>query len=409
MKLGKKSMILLTAMCFTAFIGIIGSVNACNFNGSSYSEWRYSNGQQYLYVQADDYYKMGYLEGQNLAFQTAYMKLMIMLQAQDLGLDYDSALYYSLPYLDFFPQEYVLEMQGMADGIDYVLIPFMNTIYNITIDFMDILVQNCFWDVYYGQIVPLFSGYPQPPLIAGGCTAIASRVGILSKTIFGQHVDLTYLMSPTASFVYTKINGKKIFSFRTGSMLAMGGVNKFGIAISDNLLEVFNIGSVGKPISVIYRSVLEKAKNVWQAKKIITSNDFTLGWNYIIKGRRHVFAIETIPNCYSAEFLPRNGYTFDANIYENSKFKLSMIYPTKYLDRYSRISELCEVYSQNGNIDMRDLLNIFSDPLVSRRFTSGDPFQVGTVAGYFVDTRNQIHFCFGSSADSELGIIRTLN
>jgi hypothetical protein len=352
---------------------------------------------------------LGYLEGKGLAFQTAYMKLMIMLQAQDLGLGYDSALDYSVPYLDYFPQDYISEMQGMADGIDHVIIPFTNTLYNISVDFMDIVVQNCFWDIYYGQIIPLFSGYPQPPLISGGCTVIASRIGRFSRTVFGQHVDLTYLMSPTASFVYTKINGRKIFSFRTGSMLAMGGVNKYGIAISDNLLEVRNIGCIGKPISVIYRSVLENAKNIFQAQNIITSNDFTLGWNYIIKGRRYISAVETIPNSYSVEFLPTNGYTFDANIYENSLFKSFMIYPTKYLEIYSRISELCQTYSQNGNLDLKNLLNVFRDPLVSRRFTSEDPFQVGTVAGYFVDTRNRVHFCLGNSADSELGILNRFN
>lgn len=408
MKLGRRSIFLLITVTLTTFLSIISSVNACDFNDYSYAEWRSSNGQSYLYVQASDYYTLGYLEGRNLAFQTAYMKLMILLQAQQLGLDYDSAVYYSLPYLEFFPEDYLSEMQGMADGIDHVLIQFMDTIYNITIDFMDILAQNCFWDVYYGQIVPLFSGYPQPPLIAGGCTAIASKVGGCSKTVFGQHVDLTQLMSPTTSFVYTKINGKKIFSFRTGSLLAMGGVNKYGIAISDNLLEVLTVGCVGKPVSVIYRSVLENAKNVWQAQEIVISNDFTVGWNYIIRGRRYITAIETIPNSYSTEFISRNGYTFDANIYENSNFRMYMIYPLTYLERHSRISELCYMYSQNGNLDMEDVFNVFKDPLISRRFTTGDPLQVGTVAGYFVDTKNNIHFCLGNSADSELGVIRRL-
>ncbi|MEJ2295795.1 MAG: C45 family autoproteolytic acyltransferase/hydrolase [Candidatus Lokiarchaeota archaeon] len=405
MKHRKTSLYLFIIMCFTASFGIIGSVNACNLNNYSYAEWRSSNEQPYLYVQADNYYTLGYLEGQNLAFQTAYMKLMIMLQAEQLGLDYDTAVCYSLPYLEFFPEDYLLEMQGIADGIDYVSILFMNTLYNITIDFLDILAQNCFWDVYYGQIIPLFSGYPQPPIIAGGCTALASRSEKFSRTVFGQHVDLTYLMSPTISFVYSKINGKKIFSFRTGSMLAMGGVNKYGIAISDNLLEVLNVGCVGKPVSVIYRTVLENAKNVWQAQEIVISNDFTLGWNYIIRGRRYITAIETIPNSYSSK-VNMNGYTFDANIYENSLFKLYMIYPTKYLERYSRISELCQIYSQNGNLDMEDVFNVFKDPLISRRFTTGDPLQVGTVAGYFVDTKNNIHFCLGNSADSEIGVIR---
>lgn len=250
---------------------------------TNYAEWRFSNGEPYLYVQADNYYTLGYLEGQNLAFQTAWMKFMILLQAEQIGLPYKVAIYYALDYLDYFPEEYILEMQGIADAIDVVQIPFMGQVYEITIDFLGVLAQNCFWDVYYGKIVPMLSGYPQPPLIVAGCTAIGSNTG--KKAILGQTFDISLLMQPTASWVYIKIQGKKVFSFRTGSMLAMGGVNKHGVAI------------------------------------------------------------ETIPNSYSIEIIGRGGYTFDANVYENPYFKAFLIYPTNYVERYNRVSELCQTYS----------------------------------------------------------------
>lgn len=148
---------------------------------------------------------------------------------------------------------------------------------------------------------------------------------------------------------------------------------------------------------------------MWHAKKIILSNDFTLGWNYIIRGRRQIFAIETIPNSFSFEKVSRNRYTFDANIYENPLFQMYMIYPSKYVLRYTRISELCQSYSQDGNLDMIDLFDIFLDPLVSRRFTTGDPMEVGTVGSFFVDTKNDVYFCLGNSADSNLGVITTFD
>ena len=122
------------------------------------------------------------------------------------------------------------------------------------------------------------------------------------------------------------------------------------------------LGSVGKPISVIYRSALENAKNVEEAKNIILDNDFTLGWNYIIRDTRHIVAIETIPNSYSIEIIGKGSYTFDANLYENPYFKAFMIYPTNYVERYNRVSELCQIYSQDGDLDFNDLTEIYSDP-----------------------------------------------
>ncbi|MFX1279532.1 MAG: carcinine hydrolase/isopenicillin-N N-acyltransferase family protein [Promethearchaeota archaeon] len=405
MQFKKKSVLLLFILGIILSSGFISFVSACKTNDDTleFAEWRISNNQQYLYVRADDYYTLGFLEGQHLAFQIAWMKLIIMLQAQDLGLSYDHALYYTMDYVEHIPEEYILEMQGMADAIDTVPIPFMGELYQISIDFIDILAQNCFWDIYYGKIIPMLTGYPQSPLIAGGCTAIGSHTE--GKTAFGQNIDLSFLMMPSTSWVYSHIRNKKLFSFRIGSMLAMGGINKWGLSISINLLEVFNYGCSGKPLSIIYRSVLERAFSLRQAKYIITSNDFTLGWNYIIRNRRNMMAIETIPNSYSIEMIWRGTYSFDANIYENSLFKMFMIFPTKYLPRYNRISELCQSYTQDGDLDVMDIINICSDTMISRRFSMIDPLEVVTVGSFFVDTRNKIYFCLGNPLDSSLGTI----
>jgi len=401
-----KSIILFFILTFTICFGFFNSTLACENNTveTNYAEWKFSNNQSYLYVKADNYYTLGYLEGQNLAFQTAWMKLMILLQAQEIGLSYDVAIHYSLDYLDYFPEEYLLEMNGFADAIDFVLVPFMGVVYNITINFLDVLAQNCFWDIYYGKIVPMLSGYPQQPLIAVGCTALGSRTS-WGRAILGQTIDISLLMQPTASWVYTKIQGKSVFSFRTGSILAMGGVNKYGVAISTNLLEVFNIGCIGKPISVIYRSALENSKNLKQAKNIILDNDFTLGWNYIIRDTRNIVAIETIPNSYSFEIVKGREYTFDANIYDNPYFKAYMIYPMKYTERYDRVYELCQLHSEDGKLDMHDLFNIYSDPIIARRYKTPNPLEVGTAGSFFVDTKSRVYFCLGNPMDSGLGLI----
>ena len=58
----------------------------------------------------------------------------------DINIDQDSE------YLDFIPENYLLEMQGMGDAIDSVPLSINGIDYLITIDFLDILVQNTFWD-----------------------------------------------------------------------------------------------------------------------------------------------------------------------------------------------------------------------------------------------------------------------
>ncbi|MFW9818282.1 MAG: C45 family autoproteolytic acyltransferase/hydrolase [Candidatus Thorarchaeota archaeon] len=409
MKIKNKSVLLLLFLVISFSSGFISFANACRIKEVelNYAEWSFSNNQPYLHIEADNYYSLGFLEGQNLAFQIAWMKLMIMLQAQQIGISYDIAIYYSLDYLEFIPEQYILEMQGIADAIDIVLVPFMGEIYEISIDFMDILVQNCFWDIYYGRIIPMLTGYPQAPLIAGGCTAIGSHTS--KRAVLGQTIDLTFLMMPTLSAVYTKINGKKVFSFRMGGMLAFGGVNKWGLSISVNLVEVFNYGCSGKPLSIIYRTVLENVRTIKQARNLITSNDFTLGWNYIIRTQRNLASIETIPNSYSFERIKRGGYTFDANIYENKLFKMFMIYPTSYVERYNRVLELCQTYNQDGDLDIYDLFSIYSDTLIARRFTTGDPMGVGTVGSFFIDHKNKVYFCLGNPLDSSLGLISSFN
>jgi hypothetical protein len=121
-----------------------------------------------------------------------------------------------------------------------------------------------------------------------------------------------------------------------------------------------------------------------------------------------MMAIETIPNSYSVETIRRGTYTFDTNIYENSIFKMYMIFPTKYLSRYNKVSELCQLYNQDGDLDIQDMFRIYSDTQISRRFTMTDPMEVGTVSYFFVDDKNNVYFCLGNPLDSSLGILTTL-
>jgi hypothetical protein len=82
-----------------------------------------------------------------------------------------------------------------------------------------------------------------------------------------------------------------------------------------------------------------------------------------------------------------------------------MIYPMEYTERYDRVSELCQIYSEDGKLDINDLFDIYSDPVIARRYTNLDPLEVGTAGSFFVDAKSRVYFCLGNPVDSELGII----
>lgn len=384
------------------------SLKTSCYQQENFAEWRASNDQSYLYIRADNYYNLGLLEGKYLAFQIAWFKLIIILQAQQLGLPYEFAYQYATEYLEFIPEHYIIEMQGMADAIETVPISLHGVDYEVSIDFLDILVQNTFWDFYYGKMLPILSGFPQPPLIAGLCTAVGS---FTSRTpMLAQNMDLTFMMVPTTAWVFTNLGNKHIFTFRMGAMLALGGINKRGIAISVNLVEVLNVGSNGVPLSIRYRTALETAKTAYAAKNIITSSDNTLGWNYIIRDNRRIYTVETIPNANDIKLLRRGKFTFDANVYENVLFKSFMLYPSKYLQRYDKVSELCQILSQDNNLDKKDLFSIISyydgtNANILRPFETYDAWEVGTAGSFMIDSQNNIYF-WNLSPNLDYGYIR---
>jgi hypothetical protein len=122
-----------------------------------------------------------------------------------------------------------------------------------------------------------------------------------------------------------------------------------------------------------------------------------LGWNYIIRDNRRIYAIETIPNTNDIKLLRRGKYTFDANVYENLLFKSFIQYPSKYLARYNKASELCQILNQDGNLNKKDLFSIISyydgtESNIFRPFKTYDSWEVGTAGSFLIDSRMNIYF-----------------
>ena len=116
------------------------------------AEWINTNTQKYLYIQADDRYSLGYLEGQYLASQIVAMKEALIFSGQDFSATYnytyDQMVAQAQNYVPFIPTDPDLtQMQGMADGCSQGA--------GWPISFNDILLQNVYLAIFSeGHWVP---------------------------------------------------------------------------------------------------------------------------------------------------------------------------------------------------------------------------------------------------------------
>ena len=169
------------------------------------AEWRTSNSQSYLYIDAEDSYSLGYLTGVKLWQEIWALKLLLYTLAPLYHSSYSQLNEMAKNYIPFIPTEMLDEMRGITHGASYAS--------GFYISFEDILIQNVWYDVFYGRILPDSPG----PM---GCTAVGA-VNADNTTTIGQNFDLNPPFYSTLSFVLHKLGDKPaIFGLRLG-----GGLN----------------------------------------------------------------------------------------------------------------------------------------------------------------------------------------
>ena len=106
-------------------------------------EWRESNGQPYLFVEADNHYDLGVVQGKGMVKQILAAKKMnkfFSLLVKTTPRAFKSV---AKKYLPFIPEKYQDEIRGMADGASEAS--------GKKIGFDDILVQSLALEVLYGH------------------------------------------------------------------------------------------------------------------------------------------------------------------------------------------------------------------------------------------------------------------
>ncbi len=165
-------------------------------NRKSSAELRSSNKQEYLEINARNYYEFGFLRGLHLKKKIRKAKRVFNAFVKAYKLSYKQFLSYANNYI--IPDDYRDEIQGITDttGLKYE----------------QILVQKLWIDIYYGILQP--SKMVEKNI--GACTSFIVR-NHKNQFIHGQSMDFGLVFFPTFNWLKYKIRGKEpVFSLNLG-------------------------------------------------------------------------------------------------------------------------------------------------------------------------------------------------
>lgn len=272
------------------------------------ANWVDSNGQLYLDVKAKDYETLGKLEGQNLAPQICYMKLLIMQTSLGITGGYNQMRAWALLYQPGIADKYIQEMQGMVSGIAEANCPLCTSAGGI--DYNDILLQNTFIDITYGLLYPMSAVSPGPDT-GMGCTVVGavSKIGDEEAVSLGQTFDFENELAPTLSFVRTKVDGQPpYFSLRMGALLTLpAGKNAYGVSFNVTVIRSTMLAEpwssifsgqtppVVTPSVIVARTLLEEANTPEKAYDLLVNYPLTASFTAMVGKDSKLITMQILP------------------------------------------------------------------------------------------------------------------
>jgi hypothetical protein len=322
-----------------------------------YSKWKYSNGQNYLEVYGADYYTLGYLEGTELSKQILSFRNrigLINIKYMLKAFTYKKLIKLARNYEPFIPQIYIDEMHGIADAI-------------LELEYEDILLQNCFLDIFYGFLLPKYSNDKILRQFEVGCTSLGA---ITPKgPITAQNFDFPLFLKSSAAFVHFKTPQKnEIFSLRLGAQLSLPmGMNSDGLSIRVNVVKSKPKGLITLPNTIKARIALERFDNIEELSNFLINYGSTSSGNLLISDNSKLIAMEVVPKGFIREDINNTvvrSNTFISNLIQN--YLINKNYSKKRQNYTEKL--LREIYeAKNGNMTNSDFLGILAkDPIICR-------------------------------------------
>lgn len=349
---------------------------------SGYSEWRNSNGESYLYVNADNYYDLGYHTGKGLATNIALMKYELMISSLMFGIDYFSMIEIAKQYIEYIPENYLIELYGVSEGATAGS--------GLYLSFDDILVQSVFLEIIYGRVLP-------DKIVSFGCTAFGT-INNENITLIGQNIDLIKPMGLCGAFVLHKFRDDPlVFSYRIGACTIPMGKNEYDIVVNLNLVQLNIVSELTIPFFVLARDAFSHSTTIEECYNYFFQNHtLPYGCNLLIAQETELLAIQCLPNEFNLKY--PNSTVVHSNTYLNQTWQTKLADPNYSKERQEYAENILQSAFEDEILTDSELLTLLGNrPIICR--DEGGITGDGTVA--FLTTN---YFGIGT-ANENVGLI----
>ena len=212
------------------------------------------------------YYEMGYQHGFLLKDEIKENMRIFLGFLEEKGYHYDDLLEIWDVMKDYLPQEYIDEMQGMADGAGL---------------YFEDIAAYCTWPAVFNHLYCC-------GIVAWGSATSDGNLYHLRSLDWAGGFDLsdsetgTYLRENQVLIVRKPNNGyASVYPEFAGAISSWGGINEKGIGIGETTCLTYDTTFHGISAAFRMRMVLDRASDAKEAIDIVTSNR-TCGWNFVI-------------------------------------------------------------------------------------------------------------------------------
>jgi len=318
------------------------------------AEWRTSNGQNYLYITAADEYNLGVLEGQKLTKEILTLKQILIQLAPAYGLSYTTLVAYAANYLPYIAEVYMEEFEGIVAGVN-------SRVGNaVTLD--DILVQNVWYDILYGLVMPSISPLACTGIAAENIRNAHNHHVQAPKVVIGQNFDFTAAFLPCLSWVEHHCGHKPgIFGLRLGASLNLPlAQNTFGVVSTINLVLDRVLGGFQTPFCIRSRTALNQGTNVrrFLAAFYLEAEKESFGWNQLVADKRHFVGVSSVP---TNQLITHDRLQVKTNTYTTNDWQVYLLDPVTSKDRQLAAENLATAAYADNKLTESELMTILSN------------------------------------------------
>lgn len=346
-------------------------------------EWRNSNGQPYLFIEAENHYDLGYATGQGLIKQLLFLKEMGKLMAKGINIDLSLMDTLAKQYIPHIPQKYLDELRGIADGASAA----SGQIFT----FDEILTQALNLELFHGQLphVNIFDTNAM-----SGCTDFGV-INTDGSVIMGQNYDSPKIMAPALAWVLHKVGDEPwVFTHRIGATPAVPmDKNEYGVCITVSVVLTKTKAPIMTPRFVLLREAMAQCKTAIEAYDLLfKANMFPFGQNLLISDKTQIIAVQILPTEIRPTHVKKT--IVQSNQFDYQDWKAMLRKPMYSQERQNYAEKvLTEAFHENKALTNEDLLTILRDsPIICRE----DPAQ----SGYTVSFMTRESFGLGNAKGS---------